>query len=176
MPRRARVTPGGLLYHVLNRTVAGLPLSRKKADYEAFASDHRGAQATTLDSCLKAILSDWPVRRSRNWVALVNKALNGQTPRCGHVFAVLTERWKLVQPCDMDLPQQHHIRDRYAEPCRLPGRVREARRAGVRPESDSSVSSLPHFNGRDRFCNEAAVVLGKVDLAEPREHRVVEFT
>jgi putative transposase len=36
MPRRARVTPGGLVYHVLNRTVAGLPLFRKEADYEAF--------------------------------------------------------------------------------------------------------------------------------------------
>ena len=36
MPKRARVTPGGLVYHVLNRTVAGLPLFRKEADYEAF--------------------------------------------------------------------------------------------------------------------------------------------
>jgi hypothetical protein len=36
MPRRARVTPGGFLYHVLNRTVAGLPLFRKEANYEAF--------------------------------------------------------------------------------------------------------------------------------------------
>jgi len=36
MPRRARVTPGGLVYHVLNRSVAGLPLFRKQADYEAF--------------------------------------------------------------------------------------------------------------------------------------------
>jgi putative transposase len=36
MPRRARVTPGGLVYHVLNRSVAGLPLFRKQGDYEAF--------------------------------------------------------------------------------------------------------------------------------------------
>ena len=36
MPRCARVTPGGLAYHVLNRSVAGLPLFRKEADYEAF--------------------------------------------------------------------------------------------------------------------------------------------
>jgi hypothetical protein len=36
MPRGARVTPGGLVYHVLNRSVAGLPLFRKRADYEAF--------------------------------------------------------------------------------------------------------------------------------------------
>lgn len=36
MPRRARVTPGGLVYHVLNRSVAGLALFRKEADYAAF--------------------------------------------------------------------------------------------------------------------------------------------
>jgi putative transposase len=36
MPRHARVTPGGLVFHVLNRTVAGLPLFRKEADYDAF--------------------------------------------------------------------------------------------------------------------------------------------
>jgi hypothetical protein len=30
------VTPGGLVYLVLNRSVAGLPLIRKRADYEAF--------------------------------------------------------------------------------------------------------------------------------------------
>jgi putative transposase len=36
MPRQARVTPGGLVYHVLNRSVAGLPLFRKQGDYEAF--------------------------------------------------------------------------------------------------------------------------------------------
>lgn len=36
MPRQSRVTPGGLVYHVLNRSVARLPLFRKEADYEAF--------------------------------------------------------------------------------------------------------------------------------------------
>ena len=36
MPRVARTTPGGYVYHVLNRTVAGLPLFRKEADFEAF--------------------------------------------------------------------------------------------------------------------------------------------
>jgi hypothetical protein len=30
------VTPGGLVYHALNRSVAGLPLFRTRADYEAF--------------------------------------------------------------------------------------------------------------------------------------------
>jgi len=36
MPRKARYTPGGLVYHVLNRAVARLPLFRKEADYAAF--------------------------------------------------------------------------------------------------------------------------------------------
>jgi putative transposase len=36
MPRTARVAPGGLVYHVLNRAVAKLPLFRKEADYLAF--------------------------------------------------------------------------------------------------------------------------------------------
>ena len=30
------MTPGGLVNHVLNRSVAGLPLFRKRTDYEAF--------------------------------------------------------------------------------------------------------------------------------------------
>jgi putative transposase len=36
MPRRARQAPGGLVYHVLNRAVARLPLFQKDADFEAF--------------------------------------------------------------------------------------------------------------------------------------------
>jgi putative transposase len=36
MPRTARHAPGGLVYHVLNRSVARLPLFRKDGDYEAF--------------------------------------------------------------------------------------------------------------------------------------------
>ena len=36
MPRTARVAPGGLVYHVLNRAVARLPLFEKIGDYEAF--------------------------------------------------------------------------------------------------------------------------------------------
>lgn len=36
MPRQARVAPGGLVYHVLNRAVARLPLFRKEADFAAF--------------------------------------------------------------------------------------------------------------------------------------------
>jgi len=36
MPRQARQAPGGLVYHVLNRAVARLPLFQKDGDYEAF--------------------------------------------------------------------------------------------------------------------------------------------
>jgi putative transposase len=36
MPRRPRIAPGGLVYHVLNRAVARLALFDKDADYAAF--------------------------------------------------------------------------------------------------------------------------------------------
>ena len=36
MPRQARVAPGGLIFHVLNRAVARLPLLQKPEDYAAF--------------------------------------------------------------------------------------------------------------------------------------------
>ena len=51
---------------------------------------------------------------------------SGQQPRRGQAFTVLTEKWKLVQPCGMDLPQQQHIRDRYTELCALQGRGRRS--------------------------------------------------
>lgn len=36
MPRRPRIAPGGLVYHLLNRAVARLALFEKEADYAAF--------------------------------------------------------------------------------------------------------------------------------------------
>ena len=36
MPRRPRMAPGGLAYHVLNCAVAHLPLFEKEGDYAAF--------------------------------------------------------------------------------------------------------------------------------------------
>ena len=36
MPRHARVAPGGLVYHALNRATARLPLFESDADFEAF--------------------------------------------------------------------------------------------------------------------------------------------
>jgi putative transposase len=36
MPRTARIAPGGIVYHVINRSVADRTLFRSKSDYEAF--------------------------------------------------------------------------------------------------------------------------------------------
>ena len=36
MPRAARIAPGGLVYHVLNRAVGRIHLFRKPSDFEAF--------------------------------------------------------------------------------------------------------------------------------------------
>ena len=60
--------------------------------------------------------ADWPDR------TLFFQWDSGQVPRRGQAFAVLTEKWKLVQPCGMDLPAQKHIRDTYATLCGLQGR------------------------------------------------------
>jgi arylsulfatase A-like enzyme len=62
----------------------------------------------------------WPDR------TLILQWDSGQEPRRGQAFTVLTEKWKLVQPCGMDLPQQQHIRDRYTELCALQGRGRRS--------------------------------------------------
>lgn len=65
---------------------------------------------------LKSPTVSWPDR------TLFFQWDGGPVPRRGHAFAVLTERWKLVQPVGMDQPNQQHIRDRYAELCRAQGR------------------------------------------------------
>ncbi len=47
MPRLARVAPGGLVYHALNRAVARLTLFEKPADYAAFERVLEEAQQRT---------------------------------------------------------------------------------------------------------------------------------
>ncbi len=47
MPRKARVTPGGMVFHVLNRGVGRRQLFETKADYDAFEN----IIAETLDKC-----------------------------------------------------------------------------------------------------------------------------
>jgi arylsulfatase/arylsulfatase A len=65
---------------------------------------------------LRQPAAEWPQR------TLFFQWDSGQTPRRGQAFTAVGEKWKLVQPCGMDLPGQQHIRDRYAELCRLQGR------------------------------------------------------
>jgi putative transposase len=36
MPRTARVAPGGMVFHVLNRGIARMQLFEKEGDYEVF--------------------------------------------------------------------------------------------------------------------------------------------
>jgi len=47
-------------------------------------------------------------------------------PRRGQAYTVVTEQWKLVQPCGMDDPNQAHIRAAYAELCRQQNRAENA--------------------------------------------------
>jgi arylsulfatase A-like enzyme len=75
-----------------------------------------GLDGTSLLPLLRNPSADWPDR------TLFFQWDSGQVPRRGHAFAVVTEKWKLVQPCGMDAPNQQHIRNRYAELCRLQGR------------------------------------------------------
>ena len=53
MPRRPRQNPGGIVYHVLNRALARLPLFEKPTDYKAFLR----VLAETLDKFPMRILS-----------------------------------------------------------------------------------------------------------------------
>ena len=49
MPRRSRLTTGGLAYHVLNRRIGRLPLFEKPADYRAFEKIlHEAHQQTAV--------------------------------------------------------------------------------------------------------------------------------
>jgi len=60
-------------------------------------------------SLLREPAGPWPADRT-----LFFQWDSGQTPRRGHACAVVTERYKLVQPTGMDSPRQQHIRDKYA--------------------------------------------------------------
>ena len=90
MPRTARVTPGGIVYHVLNRSVGSMHLFRKDAEFEAFQqvmieaherhpirilSCSLGARMQG-DDAIKGMLSPWPVARPKDWIARVNVSLS----------------------------------------------------------------------------------------------------
>jgi arylsulfatase/arylsulfatase A len=72
---------------------------------------------TSLLPLLRDPSATWPERM------LFVQWDSGQVPRRGHAYAVLSEKWKLVQPCGMDAPEQKHIRKRYEQLCQLQGRT-----------------------------------------------------
>ncbi|MFN0052901.1 MAG: transposase [Planctomycetales bacterium] len=78
MPRTARVTPGGMVFHVLNRGVGRQQLFAKAEDYAAFEE----IIAETLQKCPMRICAyclmpnhcgDWPLPRPRQWLDHVNR-------------------------------------------------------------------------------------------------------
>jgi len=56
MSRTARVAPGGIIYHVLNRSVGRVHMFRKPADFEAFeriiVETHQHEPIRTLSYCV----------------------------------------------------------------------------------------------------------------------------
>jgi hypothetical protein len=61
MPRTARIAPGGIIYHVLNRAVGKSTLFRGTRDYDAFqrclASSHRFIRYSVVDQPMRQGLS-----------------------------------------------------------------------------------------------------------------------
>ena len=80
----------------------------------------------SLMPLLKDASAPWPDR------TLFFQWDSGQVPRRGHAYAVLTETWKLVQPCGMDSPDQKHIRKRYQQLCKI-----------QRRSNNTSIEGLP---------------------------------
>jgi hypothetical protein len=70
MPRTRRQTPGGYVYHPLNRAVARLPLFQKDADYHAFLRILDEAQAR------------YPIRTPADAQSLNIQPLTPIPPRC----------------------------------------------------------------------------------------------
>lgn len=70
----------------------------------------------SLMPLLKDPSCDWPDR------TLFFQWDSREAPRRGRCYAVVTERWKLVQPVGIDNGKQMHICERYNELCRLQNR------------------------------------------------------
>jgi hypothetical protein len=63
-----------MIYHVLNRGNGRMRIFRKARDFEAFERVlAEGLQRYEVD-----LLSAWPLERSRNWIAWVNRGLNDE--------------------------------------------------------------------------------------------------
>ncbi|MGA2497788.1 MAG: transposase, partial [Tepidisphaeraceae bacterium] len=72
MPRKPRIAPGGLVYHVLNRTVGKMHMFRTDADFDAFQrvmiEAHQRHPIRILAWCLM----------SNHWHFVVHPARDGQ--------------------------------------------------------------------------------------------------
>jgi arylsulfatase A len=97
-----------LLPTILDVTAAPLPADVK-------------LDGRSLLPLLRNPAADWPDGRT-----FFTQWDSGQTPRRGQAFAVITEKWKLVQAVGMDMKEQQHIRDTYARLCELQGRGRRS--------------------------------------------------
>ena len=89
MPRTARIAPGGVVFHVLNRANARATIFEDDDDLMAFERVETEAPP----------LSPWPVERPGNWVWRVNQPetneeLNAlrESARRGRPFG--SERWQ----------------------------------------------------------------------------------
>jgi len=73
MPRRPRLSTGGIAYHVLNRRVGRLEFFEKPADYSAFEIILAEAHRRTGIRIAAYFLSPWPTERPQNWIELINE-------------------------------------------------------------------------------------------------------
>src|SRR5688500_16842490 len=88
MSRRARVAPGNVVYHVLNRATARLPLFEHDADFEAFER----VVAYAHERCPVPILSYCVMPNHWHFV-LWPKADGDLTAFCRCLAHTHTQRW-----------------------------------------------------------------------------------
>ena len=88
MGRPKRAADGGLIYHVLNRANARLPIFEKDGDYEAFERILEQAVARTGTRLLSYALMP------NHWHLVVNPVVDGELSRfTGWLTLTHTQRW-----------------------------------------------------------------------------------
>ena len=78
MPRTARHSPGGVIFHVLNRGNARDQIFDQDSDYAAFEkvlAEPQEQVSVWILSENKPALCPWPIPRPADWVTRVNRAL-----------------------------------------------------------------------------------------------------
>ena len=97
MPRTARMTPGEMVFPVLNRGVGRMPLFGKNRDYETFEEMIKKTLQTRPMRICDYCLSDWPEPRPHDWLALVNR------PQTEAELAAIRRSVARGQPCGGDI-------------------------------------------------------------------------